>query len=164
MKGAFLLSYLNNIARIEGHFYLIQLKRTTSIGLLLSYFYLRLDHAASLRHGTIALLSAVFCVRCLCGCSCDLPAALPKVRWHTRHCGRFRPWGPASSLLMDRPASASTIVWLCLSAWNSSLRFVRGTRKAEVPSKVNVVSNLAWSSIFPHAPQERAFGSAWWLH
>ena len=26
-------------------------------------------------------------------------------------------------------------------------------RKAEVPSKVNVVSKLTWSSIFPHAPQ-----------
>ena len=25
--------------------------------------------------------------------------------------------------------------------------------KAEVPSKVNVVSKLTWSSIFPHAPQ-----------
>ena len=37
-------------------------------------------------------------------------------------------------------------------------------RKAELPTKVAVVSKLTWSSIFPHAPQWRAFGSAWWLH
>ena len=37
-------------------------------------------------------------------------------------------------------------------------------RRADVPSKVNVVSNLTWLSISPHPPQKRACGAAAWPH
>ena len=133
MKGAFLLSYLNNIARIEGLLLSYSIK---------SHYQHRVTSILFLSPAGSCCFTAARNDCAIVGCILrpvplwvfmwfPRPAALPKVRWrwHTRHCRRFRPWGPASSLLMDRPASASTIVWLCLSAWNSSLRFVIGKQR-----------------------------------